>query len=104
MKEEDQREALIWSFRVLNLAEIPNQKDYSYEKLEQELAQYLDRLIVEDFSGLVSILYRIDIPQEKATAALAAKEAEETAGEVMAQLIIERQLQKIETRKKYSQR
>lgn len=103
-KEADQKEALSSCFKVLGLPDAQDQKNFEYEKLKLKLAKYLDRLIVEDFNHLIAVLYRIDIPQGKATAALAAKDVQKTAGTIIAQLILERQLQKIETRRKYSQR
>src|SRR5690554_3314765 len=98
---EDYKEALVWSHKVLDLSEIVDQDKQNFEKLKLELSQYLDHLIATDFNKLIGILYRIDISQEKATAALADKAQKETPGETIATLIIARQLEKIETRRRY---
>lgn len=98
---EDYKEALVWSYRALDLPEIVDQEEQNLERLKLELSQYLDHLIATDIDKLIRILYRIDISQEKATAALANKSLKETSGETIASLIIARQLEKIETRRKY---
>lgn len=101
-KEEEEEEAVIWSYNVLGLEKLSNQKKQNYNKLKEKLACYLDQLIVEDFNKLISILYRIDIDQEKARAALEKISGKESAGETIAKLIIARQLQKIKTRWEFS--
>ncbi|WP_441848772.1 hypothetical protein [Mesonia sp.] len=99
--DQDRLEALNWSFELLALENSKLKTDQSYEELKKVLAHYLDRLIIEDFNFLISLLYRIDIPQEKASLALAEKNKTTSAGEVLAELIIQRQLQKIKTRRAY---
>ncbi|MDQ2751638.1 MAG: hypothetical protein M3R72_01285 [Bacteroidota bacterium] len=98
MQEEDEhRLALAWSYQTLNLPDMPFEK--SNAELEAALAEYLNRLVVEDFNKLVAILYRIDVEQEKAVAELAEYSKRETAGETLARLIINRQKQKLRFRK-----
>lgn len=99
--DHDRLEALQWSFELVALENSKPKIDQSQEELKKVLAQYLDRLIIEDFSLLISLLYRIDIPQEKASLALAEKNEVTSAGEILAELIIQRQLQKIKTRRAY---
>lgn len=99
--DHDRLEALQWSFELLALESSKPNLDKSPGELKKVLAQYLDRLIIEDFSLLISLLYRIDIPQEKASLALAEKNEVTSAGEILAELIIQRQLQKIKTRRAY---
>ncbi|GEO09399.1 hypothetical protein [Segetibacter aerophilus] len=72
----------------------------SYQQLQRELAERLNYLITHDFSLVVSILYRLDI-SEKKLKQLLAQTREATAGDIIAELIVERQLQKIETRKAF---
>ncbi|MHA4811951.1 hypothetical protein ACX0G9_27895 [Flavitalea flava] len=71
------------------------------EELETLLAEKLNMLIRQDFNTLVQLLYRIDI-NESRLRGLLAENAGEDAGRIMARLIIERQWQKIQTRKKYT--
>ncbi|MGO2401351.1 MAG: hypothetical protein ACTH6S_02810 [Mesonia sp.] len=99
--DQDRLEALNWSFELLALENSKLKTDQSYEELKKVLAHYLDRLIIEDFNFLISLLYRIDIPQEKASLALAEKNETTSAGEILAELIIQRQLKKIKTRRAY---
>jgi hypothetical protein len=77
----------------LQLAEQPPSRD-----LEALLAEKLNELIRSDFNMLVTILYRIDVSEEKLKKLLK-DNAGEDAGRIMARLIIERQLQKIKARR-----
>ena len=70
----------------------------SAEELEDRLTFRLNRLIDADFNLLVSILYRVDVNEIKLKELLRTA-AGEDAGRIMARLIIERQLQKIITRR-----
>ncbi|MET4082906.1 hypothetical protein ABIB40_002870 [Pedobacter sp. UYP30] len=93
-------EAVVWSFDLLGLS-TPD-KDEDEQSIELALAAYLNELVANDFNKLIGILYRIDISQEKAVAALAEGAETETAGEILASLIINRQKEKIYYRKLYS--
>ena len=63
----------------------------------QLLAATVNRLLNDHFEKLVSILYRIDVSEEKLKTVL--KENPGTdAGNIIADLIIKRQLQKIKSR------
>ena len=66
------------------------------------LALEIDRLIVDDFPKLVSILYRLDIDEDRLREMLD-KYVYEDAGFIIAQLIIDREIQKMEQRGKTSQ-
>ncbi|MBS1946852.1 MAG: hypothetical protein JST47_03720 [Bacteroidetes bacterium] len=70
-------------------------------ELKRKLAQHINDLINSDFEKLVSLLYRIDINERKLKALLK-EHKNEDAGALIAELIIERQLQKIITRAKFS--
>lgn len=100
-KDDDKLEALLWSYEIVIADQPAPQNDQNYEQLKKDLADYLNDLLVSDYNKLISILYRIDIAQEKAVAELAKNAENESPGETLARLIIERQLQKIETRRKY---
>ncbi|MCO5260271.1 MAG: hypothetical protein M9916_09025 [Crocinitomicaceae bacterium] len=70
-------------------------------KLYVELCEYLNHLIDTDFNQLVSILYRIDVSEQKVRLALANAPQNKGAGEIIADLIINREIQKQEWREKY---
>ncbi len=99
--DDDKLEALLWGYEIVTSDKHIYGKAQSYDDLKKELANYLNDLLVTDFNKVVSILYRIDISQEKAMTALAENSQKETAGETLAQLIIERQLEKVISRRKY---
>lgn len=99
--EDDKLEALRWSYEIVVSDKLISGKNQSYGELKEKLASYLNNLVVSDFNKLVSLLYRIDIAQEKAMAALAENAQKKSAGEILAELIIDRQLEKVETRRKY---
>ncbi|HWB93364.1 MAG TPA: hypothetical protein VG605_15995 [Puia sp.] len=67
---------------------------------EGELAEKINALIQNDFGALVQLLYRIDVSEDKLRRMLADNSGED-AGRLIARLIIERQRQKIENRRKY---
>jgi len=70
--------------------------------LENLLSERLNILIRDDFSGLVRLLYRIDINEERLKRLLQSQTGSVTdAGRIIARLIIDRQLQKIESRRAY---
>ncbi|AIM39116.1 hypothetical protein KO02_22355 [Sphingobacterium sp. ML3W] len=78
-------------------------KNSNKEKFEV-LARYLDRLIQSDFNQLLSILYRIDVSEEKVKNVLFENQNKIPAGELIAQLLIERENEKIKLRAKYSKK
>jgi hypothetical protein len=75
---------------------------YNYKQLRQEIAACINHLIANDFSLLISILYRLDI-SEKKLKQLLHETKNQVAGDIIAELIIERQLQKIVSRKAFKQ-
>ena len=74
--------------------------EVSDEKLTNDIAGYINDLILNDFNKLVALLYRIDINEEKLKKLLKETTGED-AGAIIARLIIERQSQKIASRKKF---
>ena len=70
------------------------------EELEQLLAEKLNRWIVSDFSALVQFLYRIDISESRLRHLLK-ENPNEDAGRLLAKLVLERQWQKVQTRKQF---
>lgn len=75
----------------------------SYEALKEKLSGYFNDLILHDFNKLVRLLYRIDVSEAKLKYWLK-ENADKDAGALIADLVIEREMQKIETRKKFAQR
>ena len=73
----------------------------SADELETVLADRVNALIRTDFSGLVQLLYRIDINESRLRELLRVNADGEDAGRIIARLIMERQGQKIETRRQY---
>jgi hypothetical protein len=67
------------------------------DRLQSWLAEEIRMLIDGDFERLMNVLYRIDVGEDKVKTALSGNDpAFEIAG-----LIIERELKKVETRRKY---
>lgn len=72
----------------------------SAEELKEKLASHINYLLNHDFEKLVFYLYRIDVDENKLRQLLQARQGENAAG-LIADLVIERQLQKTETRKQF---
>ncbi|MEO6229579.1 MAG: hypothetical protein ABJB11_04215 [Ferruginibacter sp.] len=72
-------------------------------ELHQLLAEHINYLIQKDFQKLVFVLYRVDVNESKLKTLLQ-ENRKEDAGNIIATLIIERQLQKIKSRKEYRQK
>jgi hypothetical protein len=73
----------------------------NFEKTRQKLMSLINELISRDFHSLVQLLYRIDVNEKKIRTFLDKNTGTDSAG-LLADLIIERQLQKIESRKYFS--
>ena len=71
------------------------------EAFKQKLAAFIHELINHDFEKLVSILYRLDISEQKLKILLAEKTGTD-AGLLIAEAIVERQMEKMISRKKYA--
>ena len=66
------------------------------------LVSFIDDLIRNDFNRLLSILYRVDISEQKLKRKLAEnKETKVRSAEIIAHLLIEREEEKILSRAKY---
>lgn len=86
---------------VLQIAQLHAQRDaHGTAELIEAIAERINYLITHDFSLLVSILYRLDI-SEKKLKQLLQHNSSSTAGDIIAALIIERQLEKINSRKAF---
>lgn len=74
----------------------------SSEEQLKVLVSFIDDLIRNDFNRLLSILYRVDISEEKLKRMLAEnKDTQVRSAELIAQLLVEREQEKIISRAKY---
>jgi hypothetical protein len=70
---------------------------------KKKLADKINELVQNDFQKLISILYRLDVSEEKLKHLLK-ENTQSDAGLIITELIIERQLQKIKSRKQFRRR
>lgn len=75
-------------------------RSYTLQELKELLAKHVNNLLQTNFEQLVNLLYRIDV-SEKNLKALLAQNPKQDAGDIIAVLIIERQLQKIKSRQQF---
>src|SRR4051794_35703034 len=69
----------------------------SFEELKKTLSELINHLITNDFSRLISILYRLDISEKKLKELLKTT-TNKSAGDIIAEMIIDRQIEKIKIR------
>lgn len=75
-------------------------EDASMQALQDMLIEFVNNLIQNDFKKLVAILYKVDVDENKLKKIL--KENKEAdAANIICRLIIEREIQKIETRRQF---
>jgi hypothetical protein len=72
------------------------------DELHAALSQYINHLIVHNFTQLISLLYRLDVSEKRLQQWLLDNTTED-AGKIIADIIIERQLQKIKSRNQFRQ-
>jgi len=84
---------------INNSLEIKLREDISADQLTDMLTGYVNDLVDRNFNKLVNILYRIDVNELKLRQML--NENPGDAGRIIAELIIERQLQKIASRERF---
>ena len=88
---------------VVNNLEVSteNLNEKSYETQFEMLTQFIDHLIQTDFNRLLSILYRVDISEEKLKSKLAESRDQQFSSQIIAQMLIDREVEKIASRVKY---
>jgi len=96
----EQKNQLSLPEKILAVSDLIDQKND--EKLRQKLIFLINELIKKDFDALVQLLYRIDVYEKKIRIHLD-KNTQEDSAAILADLIIERQLEKMESRKKFSE-
>jgi hypothetical protein len=77
--------------------ELPIEK--SLPELQHILADYINYLINNDFDKLLRVLYKVDVSEKILQTNL--QEQKRDAGTAIAEMILERQLQKIKTREQF---
>lgn len=80
--------------------EIDMPENISFDLLKEKLSSHINFLIQSDFQKLVSILYRVDVSESKLKHLLKENPGHD-ASNIIADLVIERQLQKIKSRQEY---
>lgn len=77
--------------------EIDLPENISFDLLKERISSHINFLIQSDFQKLVSILYRVDVSESKLRHLLKERQGLDAAN-IITDLIIERQLQKIRSR------
>ena len=85
------------------ISEINLMQQVSNEQIRARLIDLINELIQKDFNALLQLLYRIDVDEMKIRSCLKENKNNDAAS-LLADLIIERQLQKIKTRQEYQSR
>lgn len=94
----ENNKALINVVNNLQIEEKSNTKQF------EALVTFIDDLIRNDFNRLLSILYRVDISEQKLKMKLAEnKKTTVRSAEIIAQLLLDREEEKIKSRAKYKQ-
>ncbi len=80
--------------------DLSNESEFTYDQAFLKIMRVVEDLMEKDFERLIQVLYRIDVSEEKLKAALAA--SNDNPASVISKMIIERELLKVEFRKKYN--
>jgi hypothetical protein len=80
--------------------EIDLPENISFDLLKERLSSHINFLIQSDFQKLVSILYRVDVNESKLKQLLKENQGFDAAN-IITDLIVERQLQKIRSRQEH---
>ena len=75
-------------------------ENLSINEIQEKIAAHIKGLIQNNFNRLVNLLYRIDVNESRLQRLLRENPGED-AGKIIAGLIVERQLQKIKTRRDF---
>ena len=70
------------------------------EESKKQLATYINELLLHDFEKLVQVLYRVDVSEQKLKSVLMANKGKD-AGELIADMLIKRQEEKLATRQSF---
>ena len=101
----ENNKALINIITNLQITEEETALEKSNREQFKVVVDFIDDLIQNDFNRLLSILYRVDISEEKLKLKLAEhKNRNIPSAEIIANLLIEREEEKIKSREKYRNR
>lgn len=81
---------------------MPNELQPLENLTREQLADYINEMILHDFTGLLNLLYRLDVSEMKIRNILDEMQQVD-AGKIIADVIIERQLQKLRTKEQFRQ-
>ena len=105
MKDKDLiNESAIAISNQFGLEKVPDElgdRQQQYEALKKLLSERIMDMIDHEFDRFVNLLYRIDISESKVKQALSEQPFSKGV-EKVADMIIQRQMQKVATRKQYS--
>ncbi len=93
-------EALQVQKNTLQLLETADVTFSSFEEFRKFIIQKINYWINNDFEHLLYLLYRIDVHEEKVRSMLKTQKGEDAAT-IIADLIIDRQQQKVQSRKMF---
>lgn len=82
------------------LSEANSIEDVSNEQTRKRLMDLINELIQKDFNALLQLLYRIDVDEKKIRTYLKENKDLDSAS-ILADMIIERQQQKMKSRKQF---
>jgi hypothetical protein len=88
------------NFELENSFEIKRAEDISLNEIKKRLVSVIRDLLDRDLERLLSILYLIDVSQEK-TDEIFSIDSKDDMAPLLADAVIQRQLEKLETRMKY---
>lgn len=100
ISQEERLEELLMSLKSMNV--IPSVGTTAFSDMLDMMAQHINELILSNFNMLLALLYRVDVDESKVREELINANKEETAGHIIARLIIDRQNEKLKWRKKFS--
>jgi len=83
---------------ILELAKVNDEALVHSPEWWRQLVDAVNDLLVNDFNALVQLLYRLDVDENKIRASLEGNRGTDAA-ELIARLLLERQIQKLEFRK-----
>ena len=89
----EQEEAIRSAARHLDIVLVND-----HEEWMKQLIISINQLLVHDFNKLIAILYRLDVSEPKLRQRLAGEQSSDAAA-VIAELVVERQVQKIKSRR-----
>ena len=82
---------------------LPEDSSFSLDELIKFLSKRIDQMLNQEPERLMQAFYRIDLPEEKVKSVLAFTEGLDVSHE-LAKMVVDRELQKVYFRRKYSQK